>query len=101
MPASGRPWRCASGSGSKGGEGIVDGAAEAVHHHLANLQGRYADGAHWWAANRSRPGASCQQAPNAADSDFNGGCQEATSRLAQFDRRRLAEPSYRVGWNSL
>ncbi len=68
---------------------------------IANLQGRYADGAHWWAANRSRPGASCQQAPDAADPDFSGGCQEATSRLAQFDRRRLAEPSYRVGWNSL
>ncbi len=67
---------------------------------IDKLQGRYSDGAHWWTANRSRRGASCQQAPDAADPDFNSGCQEATSRLAQFDRRRLAEPSYRVGWNS-
>ena len=42
-----------------------------------------------------------QQAPGASDPDFNGGCQEATSRLVQFDRRRLAEPDYRLGWNSL
>ena len=68
---------------------------------IGKLQGRYSDGAHWWAANRSRPGASCQQAPGASDPDFNGGCQEATSRLVQFDRRRLAEPDYRLGWNSL
>ena len=68
---------------------------------ISGLQGRASDGAHWWAANRSHTGASCRQAPDAADPDFNDGCQEATRRLAQPDRRRLAEPSYRAGWNSL
>ncbi|MGI3900151.1 MAG: ATP-dependent Clp protease proteolytic subunit [Janthinobacterium lividum] len=68
---------------------------------IAKLQGRFADGAHWWAANRSLVGASCQSAPDASDPQFASGCREAVDRLTHFDRRRLAEPSYRVGWNSL
>ncbi len=68
---------------------------------IDKLQGRYSDGARWWAANRSHPRVSCQQASGVADPDFNNGCQEATRRLAPSDRRRLAEPTYRVGWNSL
>ncbi len=68
---------------------------------IAKLQGRFADGAHWWAANRSLAGASCQTAPDVSDPRFIGGCREAVDRLMHSDRRRLAEPSYRAGWNSL
>jgi hypothetical protein len=93
----------ADASFGRDGAAYADGRNDRVafEQWMNGLQGRASDGAHWWAANRSRPGASCQQAPDAADPDFGAGCQDATRRLAQPDRRRLAEPNYRAGWNSL
>ena len=54
-------------------------------------------GAQWWSAQRSLPHpAPCQGSP-----DFVAGCHDAQAILTQSDRRRLSDPDYRRGWNSL
>ena len=60
-------------------------------------------GAVWWAEHRSQ--ASRQHLTCASgggqSAQFMQGCTEAQALLSQADARRLSDPEYRTGWNSL
>ena len=68
---------------------------------VGGLLGAAKVGAKWWEGNRSlasKSGLNCyNQDPTP---DFIAGCSQAQMMLNPFDRRRLAEPEYRAGWNS-
>ena len=70
---------------------------------FASLSDDYKSGAEWWANNRKYAAKShltCNMQATFSPS-FISGCQRAQSYLNPADRRRLAEPDYRLGWNSL
>ena len=59
-------------------------------------------GAAWWAENRSqavRNHLTCTR-PDLSQ-NFVFGCTLTRTMLTPFDRRRLGEPEYRAGWNSI
>ncbi len=64
-------------------------------------QGDNKTGASWWEANRSQATQLHLTCSTLASSTpaFVQGCSSAQTMLAQADRRRLAEPDYRAGWN--
>ena len=69
---------------------------------FAGLSGDTRDGATWWTSHRSlRVHASCEDGVAGATTAWQAGCLEAKQRLEPFDKRRKADPLYRVGWNSL
>lgn len=70
---------------------------------FASLADDTKSGAEWWANNRKYAAKShltCSMQATFSPS-FISGCQRAQSLLNSADRRRLAEPDYRLGWNSL
>jgi len=69
---------------------------------FATLGGEILGGATWWATNRShaaRDHLGCVM-PNST-SEFNTGCTQAQALLKRIDRRRVTEPDFKSGWNSL
>ena len=70
---------------------------------FASLADDIKSGAEWWANNRkyaAKNHLTCNMQATFSPS-FISGCQRAQSYLNPADRRRLAEPDYRSGWNSL
>jgi hypothetical protein len=71
---------------------------------IAGLKGMTLQGANAWAAHRSDksplPKPSCPPA-SAYGVDFTAGCVQAKAILDPDDASRLADSSYRAGWNSI
>jgi len=68
---------------------------------FAGLSGDFRLGADWWSGVRSTPNPPpCGKAPGMDRVASFKGCTEAKTKLASADRRRRAEPDYRVGWNN-
>lgn len=68
----------------------------------ASLEGEFKQGAEWWAAHRStaaKDKLSCATEPHSAT--WVLGCIGAEKMLKPIDVRRLSEPEFRAGWNSL
>ena len=75
------------------------GAADRRHWEdwFATQTGDARAGAQWWSAQRSLPHpGQCAGSP-----DFVAGCRDAQTILTPSDRRRLSDPDYRRGWNSV
>lgn len=80
-------------------DAFAAGAADRRHWEdwFATQTGETRDGARWWSAQRSR----AHPAPCQGSADFVTGCRDAQTILTQSDRRRLSDPDYRRGWNSV
>jgi len=85
-------------------EGLAD--RKAWEHYLSVLPGSEKEGAEWWVSHRSEPSAGClttlasDQYQNPKGGMLVTGCMSAKLQLDPTDKRRLAEPDYRQGWNS-
>jgi hypothetical protein len=79
-------------------EGLAD--RQAWEHYFNELSGQTKEGAEWWTAHRSEKGASCQPTTTEQQGQWQTGCLSAKRQLDPTDERRLAEPDYRLGWNS-
>ena len=64
---------------------------------LKGLLPQQRKGALWWVNERSKKTPRTCTGP----SDFVASCSEAKVRLDEADRRRLSDPEYRRGWNSV
>jgi len=68
---------------------------------FGGLSGDFQVGAQSWAERRSTPKPGTCYSPNGVNlGAWTAGCREAQLRLGLADRRRKAEPEYRLGWNS-
>ena len=67
---------------------------------LASLPPSAKEGALFWAENRSRARRGERVGCGSQSVDWSVGCRTAARMLVEIDKRRLAEPDYRAGWNS-
>jgi len=79
-------------------EGLAD--RRAWEHYFDTLYGQTREGAEWWTSHRIEKDASCQPTTTEQQGQWQTGCLSAKRQLAPTDKRRLAEPDYRLGWNS-
>jgi hypothetical protein len=81
-------------------DGLADRQAWEHYYRSAQAFGQaFVEGADYWAAHRSLPGASCQPMRYEQQGQWQTGCLSAKLQLDPTDKRRLAEPEYRRGWN--
>ncbi|WP_048861083.1 hypothetical protein, partial [Acidisphaera rubrifaciens] len=80
-------------------DAFAAGAADRRHWEdwFGTQTGEARAGARWWSAERSHP----HPAACAGSADFVAGCHDAQTILTPSDRRRLSDPDYRRGWNSV
>lgn len=67
-----------------------------------SVEGQALAGVEWWASVRSlRHRPTCEEMRLAHGEAFVQGCQAAKEHLDPTDMRRMTDPVYRAGWNSL
>ncbi len=80
-------------------QGLAD--RRAWEEYFNGLTGDFRAGAESWAERRSTPKpGSCYAATHSDLGAWTAGCLAAQQRLGPSDRRRKAEPDYRLGWNA-